>query len=87
MYEYNLAIRFQSVASQYEDRTAIWFSDDEHITYAELNRLANRIARFMIERGVKRRKRRCDCGRKILPNICVDDCQPETRLPLRDARP
>jgi D-alanine--poly(phosphoribitol) ligase subunit 1 len=53
MYEYNLGLRFQSVVSQHQDRTAIWFSDDEHVSYAELNRLANRIARFMIERGVK----------------------------------
>jgi len=53
MYEYNLALRFQSVVSRYEDRTAIWLSNDERISYAELNRLANRIARFLVERGVK----------------------------------
>lgn len=53
MYEYNLAIRFQTVASQRGDRTAIWFSKDEHYSYADLNRLANRIARLMLARGAK----------------------------------
>src|SRR5690242_3218845 len=53
MYEYNLAIRFESVVSQHGDRTAIWFGKDEQVTYAELNQTANRIARFLLARGVK----------------------------------
>jgi len=54
MYEYNLAIRFQAVVSQYGDRAAIWFSRDKHVTYVELNNLANRIARFLAQRGLKK---------------------------------
>ena len=54
MYEYNLAIRFEAVVSQHGDRTALWFSKDEHVTYAELNRIANRVARFLAARGVKK---------------------------------
>jgi D-alanine--poly(phosphoribitol) ligase subunit 1 len=54
MYEYNLAIRFEAVVSEHGDRTAIWFSEHEHVTYAELNREANRVARHLIARGVKK---------------------------------
>ena len=64
MYEYNLAIRFQEVASQHGDRTAIWFSENNQITYAELNQTANRIARFMIERGAKKGDVVCLSGEK-----------------------
>jgi len=54
MYDYNLAIRFEAVVSKYGDRTAIWFSKDEQVSYAELNALANRMARFLLARGVKK---------------------------------
>lgn len=54
MYEYNLAIRFQAVVSQHGDRTAISFSKNEHVSYAELNKLANRTARFLAQRGIKK---------------------------------
>lgn len=54
MYEYNLAIRFEAVVSQHGDRTAIWFSKDEHVSYAELNEVANRTVRFLAARGVKK---------------------------------
>jgi len=54
MYEYNLAIRFEAVVSQHGDRTALWFSKDESVTYAELNRFANRTARRLSARGVKK---------------------------------
>src|SRR6476659_5129626 len=54
MYEYNLAIRFEAVVSQHGDRTALWFSKDEPVTYAELNRFANRTARRLSARGVKK---------------------------------
>jgi amino acid adenylation domain-containing protein len=53
MYEYNLAIRFQSVATQYGDRTAIWSSKGEQISYSELNSVANRVARVLKDRGAK----------------------------------
>jgi D-alanine--poly(phosphoribitol) ligase subunit 1 len=52
MYEHNLALRFEAVVSQHGDRTALWFSKDEHVTYADLNKLANRAARFLTARGV-----------------------------------
>ena len=52
MYDYNLALRFEAVVSQHGDRTAIWFSKDAHVTYAELNELSNRVARFLTASGV-----------------------------------
>jgi len=54
MYDYNLAIRFEGVVSEHGDRTAIWFSKDEQVSYAELNGVANRTARFLSARGVKK---------------------------------
>jgi D-alanine--poly(phosphoribitol) ligase subunit 1 len=54
MYDYNLAIRFEVVVSQHGDRTALWFSKDEQVSYAELNTVANRTARFLSARDVKR---------------------------------
>jgi D-alanine--poly(phosphoribitol) ligase subunit 1 len=54
MYEYNLAIRFQAVVSEHGDRTAIWFSKGEQVSYAELNKLANRTARFLAQRGIQK---------------------------------
>jgi D-alanine--poly(phosphoribitol) ligase subunit 1 len=52
MYEYNLGLRFQSVAQQRADQTAIWFGGHEQISYVELNRLSNRAARWLLDLGV-----------------------------------
>ncbi len=53
MYEYNLALRFQRVAAEHAGRAAVWFGADDLATYGELNRLANRTARALLERGVR----------------------------------
>jgi D-alanine--poly(phosphoribitol) ligase subunit 1 len=52
IYHYNLAIRFQALAEHYARRTALWFDAQNSVTYAELNRLANRLATLLIEQGV-----------------------------------
>jgi D-alanine--poly(phosphoribitol) ligase subunit 1 len=52
MYEYNLGIRFQTVAAQRALETALWFNDHDRFSYEDLNRLANRIARLLLARGV-----------------------------------
>jgi D-alanine--poly(phosphoribitol) ligase subunit 1 len=54
MYDYNLAIRFEAAVSRHGDRTALWFSAGERASYAELNRIANRIARLLSARGLKK---------------------------------
>ena len=71
MYEYNIAIRFQEIASQHGDRTAIWLSHDSQIDYAELNRLANRLARFLISRGANKGDVICLSGEKSLDTFAA----------------
>ena len=48
----NLGIRFQRMADEYGPQTAIWFDEHDSVSYDELNKLANRMARHLIERGV-----------------------------------
>lgn len=71
-YRYNLAIRFEEIASRNGERIAIWFSDEEQTSYAELNKLANRAARFLIGRGVKQGDVICLSGEKSLNTfVCM----------------
>lgn len=49
MYEYNLAIRFQDMVERYPQRTSLWFNEREVYTHAELNGLANRLARLLVQ--------------------------------------
>lgn len=69
MYEYNLAIRFERVAAEYPGETALWLSRDSTISYAELNKLANRIARLLSLKGVSAEDVVCISGRKTIPTF------------------
>jgi len=53
VYEYNLGLRFQNIAKQYPDKAAIWFDGDNFITYAGLNKAANRMARRLMGLGIE----------------------------------
>ena len=64
MYDYNIGLRFQHTADQHSRRNAIWFNSNESISYEELNKFANRIARFLINRGVGARDVVCLSGEK-----------------------
>lgn len=66
MYQYNLAYRFEHVASQHGNQIALWFSNDQQITYANLDQLANRVARLLLERGAKKSDVVCISGEKSL---------------------
>lgn len=66
MYEYNLGIRFQTVADVRAEQTAIWFNDSETVTYEELNRLANRVGRWLLAQGVTEGDVLCLSGAKSL---------------------
>ena len=66
MYEYNLGIRFQTVVEQHSERTAIWLDPHEAITYAEINKLANKIARFLLTKAINPGDVVCLSGEKSL---------------------
>ena len=52
MYDYNLGIRFRNVAEQNKTRTAVWIDSENSVSYEELERLTNSIARFLISKAV-----------------------------------
>jgi D-alanine--poly(phosphoribitol) ligase subunit 1 len=52
MYLYNVALRFQAIAEECAERTALWFGPDRGVSYRELNSTANRLARWLIQRGL-----------------------------------
>ncbi len=53
-YIYNLGILFNEVANTFGEKTAIKFFNDESISYKELNILSNKLANFLLQKGVKR---------------------------------
>ena len=53
-YEYNLGIRFHAIASAHARRTALWFSENQSVTYEELNAQSNRIGRWLLDRGIRK---------------------------------
>lgn len=65
-YEYNLGIRFQNVVSERPQHTAIWFSANENVSYADLDKLSNRIARWLVDNEVNRADVVCLSGSKSI---------------------
>jgi D-alanine--poly(phosphoribitol) ligase subunit 1 len=55
MYNYNLGLLFYSVSGNSLDDTAIVFGEKEKVTFNELNRLSNRIARYLLDQNIKRK--------------------------------
>jgi D-alanine--poly(phosphoribitol) ligase subunit 1 len=55
MYIYNLGLLFYSVSGNSPADTAIVFGEKEKITFNELNRLSNRIARYLRDQNIKRK--------------------------------
>ncbi|HET6891214.1 MAG TPA: amino acid adenylation domain-containing protein [Pyrinomonadaceae bacterium] len=75
MYEYNLGIRFQHVVKEQPANTAIWFNQNQTITYFELNQQANRIARWMRKRNITRGRVVCLSGEKSVNTFaCIIAC-------------
>lgn len=75
MYEYNLGIRFQRVADERSQDIAIWFSEHEVTDYQTLNKLANRVARFLLGRSVASGDVVCLSGEKSLYTFaCMIAC-------------
>ena len=66
MYEYNLAIRFQRLAARHPQATALWFHRDETVSYEQLNRLSNQLARLLLNEGVRAGDVVCISGQKAV---------------------
>jgi D-alanine--poly(phosphoribitol) ligase subunit 1 len=64
MHEYNLGLRFERVAADHRSSVALWFASDQTVTYGELNALANRMASFLVARGVGPQSVVCLAGDK-----------------------
>ena len=74
MYEHNLGIRFQRVAEQ-SQKIALWFGERDTVDYQTLNKLANRIARLLMARGVGPGEVVCLSGEKSLNTFaCLIAC-------------
>jgi D-alanine--poly(phosphoribitol) ligase subunit 1 len=54
MYAYNPAILFQHIVNNYAEKTAVFFEDDSHISYSELNSFSNQLARYFLDSGIKK---------------------------------
>lgn len=54
IYRYNLGMAFEAVVDVHRDKSALRFGADNELTYGDLNRLANRIARLLQGRGIRR---------------------------------
>jgi D-alanine--poly(phosphoribitol) ligase subunit 1 len=65
-YEYNLGIRFQTVVARHGQQVALWFNSQSTTSYEKLNRMANRIARLLIDLGVGPGAVVCLSGEKSL---------------------
>ncbi len=75
MYEYNLGIRFQAIAKQHAQQAALWFNEDDVVSYGRLNCLANQMARFLIDQGLAGRDVVCLAGTKSVYSFaCVIAC-------------
>lgn len=64
MYEYNLGLKFQSIAKQHASRTALWFDERSTVSYAKLNALANQAARYLLAQDVAANDVVCLTGTK-----------------------
>jgi len=58
-YPHNVPAVFREVASRQPDRKALLWSADAAVTFAELDRLSDRVARFLEKQGVSRGDRVC----------------------------
>ncbi len=71
MYEYNLALRFQEIVERYPQRTCLWFSEHETHTYADFNRRANTLARFLLQLGLTSGNIVCISGLKNIHTFAL----------------
>ncbi len=53
-YIYNLGLKFREVVKEYGDKTAIKFCDGTEISFAELENLSNKVANWLIKKGISK---------------------------------
>lgn len=71
MYEYNLGLRFQNIVEKHPQRVALWLNERETYTYADLNRRANCLARFLFQQGLSSRDVVCISGFKTVHTFAL----------------
>ena len=64
MYEYNLGLRFESVAAANADRPALWIDPGRRVSYRELSAAARGAARVLLGQGVEAGHVVCISGTK-----------------------
>ena len=70
-YSYNFAQCFEVVVQTSPDNIAISFGERNRITYRQLDRISNQVARFLLKHGVKKRDRICICLEKTLAPYAI----------------
>ncbi|MEO6731342.1 MAG: AMP-binding protein [Ferruginibacter sp.] len=53
-YQYNLGLKFYEIAARYENRPALQYPSGESYTYGYINKLSNKIARFLLMKGIEK---------------------------------
>jgi D-alanine--poly(phosphoribitol) ligase subunit 1 len=93
-YQYNLGIRFKQVVELHDERLAIWFNEEDCVSYRELNRTALRVAGFFQGCGIATGNVVCIAGYKTIhtfaamlaclyigaPYVMLDPDSPAERL-------
>jgi len=66
MYAFNLGLYFEDVVRTHARNTALMFTNSHTVSYEQLNRCANQIARYLLEIGVCKKDVVCISGDKHL---------------------
>jgi len=75
VYQYNLGIKFQQVVDERARDVAVWFSEHDVTDFQSLNKLANRIARLLLEQKVVEGSVVCVAGEKsVYTFACMIAC-------------
>jgi D-alanine--poly(phosphoribitol) ligase subunit 1 len=69
--DHNLGLAFEGVAELRAGQSAIWFDENVIVSYGELNRLANRVARWLLSSGVSAGDLVCLSGEKSLDSFAA----------------
>jgi D-alanine--poly(phosphoribitol) ligase subunit 1 len=71
LYKYNLGLQFQDLVESQPDNIALEFDGFNKISYSELNRISNQLARYLIHSGVKKNDVICISGIKTIETYAL----------------